>query len=349
MTGSIDRGSLRQLFDLRLELGARETPLEPLDRLRRELGRGPRLWIKRDDLMSRALGGNKLRKLEFLLHDARADGATAVGTIGGPTSNHLRITACASTWLGFRPYCFVVGDTSVSQGGNLRLLELLGATVCDASTRGSIREAGERARAEFETRCQSEGLRGFWITFGGASIRGDLGYVLAARELAAQLASLSVQVRPRAIFVAVGTGGTFTGLVAGAAMYLPTVEVVGYAVSPKGAQVFSGLPSVASQITRLSDRLRAEGATISEPRFRFEHGQVGKGYAEPTEAADRAIRLLARTEGIFLDPVYTGKAFAGLLSELEAERFNEDDDVIFVHTGGLPGLFFDRALIGKPR
>lgn len=290
--------------------------------------------------MSRALGGNKLRKLEFLLWEARRAGATAIGTIGGPTSNHLRITASAALQLGMKPYAFVAGNADVAQGGNLRLLELLGATICELGSGRSAAEMANDARDDFASRCVEAGVRGHFITYGGASLAGDLGYVLGARELAGQLSAIGR--KPTALYVAVGTGGTAVGLAVGAALYLPETDVVGYAVTAKGAQVFAGLGSVTAQIARLAAAVRATGATLPEPRFRMEHGQVGTGYAEDTVAATEAIELLARTEGIFVDPVYTGKALAGLIAEVRAGRYVETDDVVFVHTGGLPGLFFTR-------
>ena len=344
----VDASALEGLLAQRLDLGARNTPLEPLDRLRSALGCAPRLWIKRDDVMSRALGGNKLRKLEFLLWEAQRAGATAIGTIGGPTSNHLRITASAALQLGMKPYAYVAGNADIAQGGNLRLLQLLGATICELGSGRSALEMANEARDDFAARCGKEGLRGHFITYGGASLAGDLGYVLGARELATQLSALGR--KPTALYVAVGTGGTAVGLAVGAALYLPETDVVGYAVTAKGAQVFAGLGSVGAQLGRLVAAVRAAmpaalpatGATLPEPRFRMDHGQLGAGYAEATDAATEAIELLARTEGIFVDPVYTGKALAGLIAEVRAGRYAESDDVIFVHTGGLPGLFFTR-------
>jgi 1-aminocyclopropane-1-carboxylate deaminase/D-cysteine desulfhydrase-like pyridoxal-dependent ACC family enzyme len=334
--------AFEQLLADRLDLGASDTPLHALDSLRGHLGpRAPRLWLKRDDLMPRALGGNKLRKLEFLLAEARARHARSVATIGGPTSNHLRITAAATCWLGMRPVAYVIGNADRAQGGNLELLHLLGALVVEVPRQLSLREAGAWAQQDFATRGLANEEPGFWITFGGACLKGDWGYVRAGQEIVAQLARLGR--RPRALFSAIGTGGTFVGLAAGTAISSPETETIGYAVTPKGAQVFSGLPSIPSQLNRLVSALREAGCPVADPRIRVEYGELGAGYAEPTEAAQAAIELLARTEAIFLDPVYTGKAFAGLLSEIRSGRFTPEDDLVFVHTGGQPGLFFERA------
>ena len=166
----VDGSALEGLLGQRLDLGARDTPLEPLVRLRTALGCAPRLWVKRDDVMSRALGGNKLRKLEFLLWEARRAGATAIGTIGGPTSNHLRITASAALQLGMKPYAFVAGNADVAQGGNLRVLELLGATICELGSGRSAAEMANDARDDFARRCVEAGVRGHFITYGGASL-----------------------------------------------------------------------------------------------------------------------------------------------------------------------------------
>jgi 1-aminocyclopropane-1-carboxylate deaminase/D-cysteine desulfhydrase-like pyridoxal-dependent ACC family enzyme len=332
-----DESSLERsdpLLGPRLDLGATGTPLERADRLRAVLGRDcPTLWLKRDDFQPIAFGGNKLRKLELLLHDARSAGATAVGTVGGPTSNHLRLTAAAALRVGLSPHAYVLGDPSPAQGGNLRLLELLGVAPVGISAEGGVRDQVARARAHFETNVTEAGGRGFWIDLGGASLRGDLSYVGCAREIAADLAARGR--RPAALYAAVGTGGTCAGLAVGCALFCPDAEVVGYAVNAKGTQVFAGLPSVNGQIARLRQHLQAP-----EARFRLLHTEVGAGYAVPTASAKEAIELLARTEGSFLDPVYTGKAMAGLLGELRAGRFRPEDDVVFIHTGGGPGLFF---------
>jgi 1-aminocyclopropane-1-carboxylate deaminase/D-cysteine desulfhydrase-like pyridoxal-dependent ACC family enzyme len=328
---------LDDLFRRRVDLGATGTPLERLDRLRARLGGGPRLWVKRDDLMSRGLGGNKLRKLELLLHDARAEGAGAIGTIGRPTSNHARLTAAACRLLDLECHAFLMGLDDAPRSGNAHLLDLLGARVHALAGGRRAADAEREARARFAEACAADGRRGFWITWGANSVRGALGYVLAAREIAAQLAADGE--RLAAVFLAMGTGGTLAGLAPGAALFLPGAEVVAYAVSPAGAQVAGGLPDVAEQVAAVAAALEAAGAPVPTPRFRVEHSEVGEGYARPTAAAGAAARLLAETEALFVDPVYTAKALAGLLAELRAARYADGDAVLFLHTGGTPELF----------
>jgi 1-aminocyclopropane-1-carboxylate deaminase/D-cysteine desulfhydrase-like pyridoxal-dependent ACC family enzyme len=181
------------------------------------------------------------------------------------------------------------------------------------------------------------GGRGFWITWGANSVRGALGYVIAAREIADQLRALG-EAPPEAVFLALGTGGTLAGLAPGCTLHLPDTEVVGYAVSPQGAQVAGGLPAIAEQITRATDYLGKGDASRIQPRYRVEYSQVGDGYGRPTAGSTEAIRLLAQTEAIFVDPVYTAKAFAGLLAEWRAGRFDARASVLFLHTGGVPEL-----------
>jgi D-cysteine desulfhydrase family pyridoxal phosphate-dependent enzyme len=309
------------------------TPLEPLDRLRRHLGVGAQLFIKRDDCTGLALGGNKTRKLEFLIGDALAKGATAVISEGGLQSNHVRQTAAASARAGLT--CHLVLDHRVPVrtdnyrgNGNLLLDRLLGATV-------HLCEAGE-TRRERSLRLVDElrqaGERPYYIPTGGSNEIGALGYVAALAELQRQAASAGIAVDR--IVAASSSGGTQAGLLAGQAL-----SGLGCRVS--GIDVDGDADKMRSEIGRIAmlcaARLGVAAERLAEPEI--VRGHCGEGYGIPTPGMVEALRLLATLEGIVLDPVYTGKAMAGLIAMLRAGEIGAGETVVFIHTGGAPALF----------
>jgi D-cysteine desulfhydrase family pyridoxal phosphate-dependent enzyme len=324
-------GTSRDLSELpRVTLGSWPTPLEECPRLSEALG-GPRILVKRDDVNGLGAGGNKLRKLEFLLGAAVEDGVHTVITFGGVQTNHGRQTAAACARLGLR--CELVLTRSVprdgeayERSGNVALDRLYGARVhlCDddeateATYRRLVAEAvaGGRAVATFPV--------------GGSNEVGALGYVDAAAELHAQLGGTRVD----RIVCAVGSAGTAAGLGLGTALLDWPVRLDAAAVSPSA-------PAKLEEIRRLVG-LTADLLGVPVPLL--DHVQVtdralGPGYGVPTEDTWAAIRLFARTEGITLDPVYTGKAAAALIGAVRAGEIGPDETVVFLHTGGLPGLF----------
>jgi L-cysteate sulfo-lyase len=317
----------------RISLGHFPTPLEPMPNLERHLG-GPRLWVKRDDCTGLGAGGNKVRKLEFLLADARARGADCVLTIGALQSNHARQTAAACAKLGIECHLILrrgvpVDTDAYNASGNMLLNGLLGARMTVIPREASR----EREMEALAARLRGEGRRPYCIPLGGTDAAGDLGYAECARELLEQCAGAGIE--PGFVVVATGTGGTQAGLVAGLHALGSRARVIGISVEGKEAQQ-------ADAAFRHADAAaRALGAAAPLPREAVEvlGGYYGPGYGLPCGEMQEALRLAARLEGLLLDPVYTAKAMAGLIGLARGGRLARGDTVVFVHTGGLPGLF----------
>lgn len=299
------------------------TPVEPLDRLADWLG-GPRLLVKRDDQTGLALGGNKARKLEHLCAEALALGCDTLVTGGGPQSNHCRMTAAAANRLGLACHLALAGGGAGSgpPTGNLLLDHLLGAELHATKAReyyeieAAIEQVAEEVRAA--------GGRPYSIPVGGASVTGALGYVDAARELSGQVAGPVDW-----IVLADGSGGTHAGLLAGLD---GPAEVLGVDVGTR--------PDLDERIPELAAATAAEAGRPAPARaVHVDHTRFGAGYGKPTPECLEAIRLAARLEGLILDPVYTGKAMAGLMGWVREGRFSDRQSVLFWHTGGAPALF----------
>ncbi len=319
------------------------TPLEPALRFCAEVGIPP-LWIKRDDCTGLAFGGNKARKLEYLPAAARTEGADAIVTFGGVQSNHCRSAAAAARRLGMDCHLILAGSPPEETTGNLLLDRILGATMSFLSlsvaelTPARLQEAFQAA----EERLRGNGRRPFRIPPGGSSPLGCLGYLRAFEETARQARDAGL--RPSHILCAYGTGATLAGLVLGNVLAGRPVEVIGVSVAPPGMPEGLGVPSVEALVHGAAS---LEGRQVSlrpgDVRIRFEW--AGRGYGVPTTEGIEAIRALARTEGIFLDPVYTGKAMAGLLGMVRSGEIGPTSTALFFHTGGTPGLFaYGRSL-----
>jgi D-cysteine desulfhydrase family pyridoxal phosphate-dependent enzyme len=309
-----------------LPLAQRPTPLEPLDRLSDWLG-GPRLFVKRDDQTGLALGGNKARKLEHLCAEALAQDCDTLVTGGGPQSNHCRMTAAAANRLGLSCHLALAGMPAGPPTGNLLLDHLLGAELHPTGARDYYEiEASIEAVAET---VRAAGGRPYAIPVGGASVTGALGYVDAAAELAGQLSEPLDW-----IVVADGSGGTHAGLLAGLAGDRQTAGtgVLGVDVGTR-PDLDERVPELAAAAARALDR-PAPAVEIF-----IDHTRFGAGYGKPTPECLEALRSLARLEGLILDPVYTGKAMAGLIGGVREGRFTDRHSVLFWHTGGAPALF----------
>lgn len=300
------------------------TPLEPLPRLGAHLGLDD-FWVKRDDLTGLALGGNKARKLELLLADALARGADTLVTGGGPQSNHARITAAAAAAAGLDCHLALAGPVPAHTDGNLLLDHLLGATL---HFEGPIAyEEIELAIATVADRLAAAGRRPYAIPVGGASVVGVAAYALAIDELEEQLLALG---RPAFdwIVVADGSGGTQAGLLAG--LGTSTTQVVGVDVGTR-PDLDTAVPELASRAAAHLGRDATPGPTI------IDHDHVGRGYGWATDGAIAAMRDAARTEGLILDPVYSAKAMAALVTRVRDGRLG--GRVLFWHTGGAPAMF----------
>lgn len=308
------------------EYGLYPTPLQPMDRLRAAIGVSPRLWIKRDDLIGPGFGGNKVRKLEFYLAKAQAEGCDCVVTTGAETSNHCRITAALAAQVGLE--CHLVLNPSAQPGvpASLYLDELYGARI--HRVRG--REDRARRLAEVAEELRGGGRRPVSIPLGASTPLGALGFVQAAGELLSQCPKAG------AIVHATSSGGTQAGLVAGLKLVRnDETHVIGISADDPAAEIADTVRSIVAGVEILLDKpaCSLQGAIEVDDRF------TGAGYGIPSPEGEDATRLLARMEGIVLDPVYTAKAFAGFLARLKEGGFDRCGDVVFWHTGGQLALF----------
>ncbi|MGD8276626.1 MAG: D-cysteine desulfhydrase family protein [Gemmatimonadota bacterium] len=332
----------------RFRLARLPTPLHDARRLREALGgpdRCPRILFKRDDLTDLALGGNKARKLEFLIGDARRKGAKALITTGGAQSNHARMTAAAAAIAGMKAALVLTTDEdSPATQGNLLLDRLLGAEVHfvlgKESKSGAAAEAEAQRVIELMARFEGEGLTPYFIELGGSSAVGALGYVDASRELTRQL--LEPGYEPSRLYYASGSRGTQAGLELGALLFGASYRPIGIAVS-------GGEPEKrdhAVRVAREAAELLGVTAPIDPDQTVTDQSYIGEGYGIPTAACIEAIRITARAEGILLDPVYTGKAMAGMIDHIRKGRIDPAETIVFLHTGGAPGFFAkaDRVL-----
>lgn len=310
------------------------TPLHALPALARTLGLD-RIYIKRDDCTGLAFGGNKARKLEYTFGDVRRRGADVVVTTGAWQSNHVRQTAAAAAQLGLRCHAVVHSPLpspapSYACSGNLLLDRLVGADVHPVDDEA----AGEIRVAELVRRETAAGAVPYVVPLGASDGIGALGYVGCAQELLRQLDAAGA--RPSHIVLATGSAGTQAGLLAGLRAAGSDIAVVGISVSePAGVK----RARVGGVLDRLAGVAGDASLRVSDAEIVVLDDYVGAGYAIPTEAGDRALRLLASREGILLDPVYTAKAMSGFLDLAGRGRLDGLRDPVFLHTGGAPALF----------
>ncbi len=320
----------------RVPLIQEPTPLHPLRRLTGSLG-GPQIWCKRDDLTRLALGGNKLRKLEFLLKDALDQGADTIITTGAAQSNHARLTAAAAASLGLRTV-LILDHPKIGNGqGNLLLDDLVGAEIRFGSWESW--EAGAVLLEKVAEEVRAEGHRPYIIPMGGTNALGVLGYAVAALEIARQAAAGNVPVR--AVICATSSCGTQAGLVLGKVLYNLPFDVIGISVSEPAAKQ---VPTVARFASAGASLLGA--GPVSAAAVTVLDGYVGPGYGKVNAATVEAIRTMASLEGVLLDPVYTGKAMAALLDLVKKGTWKPYEAIVFLHTGGIPALFAYREALG---
>lgn len=330
MIHPIDRGRAVDRFDAipRLALGHYPTPLEKLSRLRAALGGGPRLFMKRDDLTGPGCGGNKVRKLEYVLAEAQA-GATTVITCGGVRSNHCRATAMLAAKLGLE-CILVLNQPAVAypqKPASLAIDEMTGARIVPVWNRDERTSTMERIAEELAV----EGKQPVVIALGASTPLGAMGYVSAASELAAQLDVM--EMRPDVIFFSSSSGGTQAGLIAGKQLFLhPETRLIGVSPDDPESSIQSTVRSI---LDGIGERL---GVEIEEP-IEVMDQYVGDGYGVESEAGREALELVIRTEGILLDPVYTAKAMAAMIDCIRKGQLREPMNILFWHTGGQMALF----------
>jgi D-cysteine desulfhydrase family pyridoxal phosphate-dependent enzyme len=319
----------------RYRLATLPTPLQFARRLTAELG-GPRIYIKRDDLTGLAFGGNKTRKLEYLVADALLQDATHLITTGAVQSNHVRQTAAAAAAAGLASELVLVGAPDADLQGNYLLDRLLGGSTHIITPGTSPIDKMDELAADLH----DQGKRPYVIPGGGSNAVGALGYVSAMLELNHQLWCDGVQATN--LYHAAGSGGTQAGIVLGTALYGGSYTVTGVAVSGVAADKVERASTIVQQAAGLlgiRNPVAPEAVVVDD-------SQVGSGYGLATPECLEAIQLLAHTEGILLDPVYTAKAFAGLVADVRSGRLTRNETVIFLHTGGTPALFAKRVELG---
>ena len=312
----------------RLEFIGAPTPLEYLPRFSDYLGR--EIFIKRDDVTPLAMGGNKVRKLEFLAADALREGADTLVTAGAIQSNHVRQTAAVAAKLGL--HCVALLENPIGtqaenylSNGNRLLLDLFNVQVemCAALDDPDVQ------LQELATRIEAQGFRPYVIPVGGSNALGALGYVESALEIAQQCEGA---VNLSSVVVASGSAGTHAGLAVGLEHLLPKTELIGVTVSRSVADQKPKVVALQQAVARELELSAAAEITLWDEYF-------APGYGTPNEEGMEAVKLLARLEGILLDPVYTGKAMAGLIDGISQKRFKDQGPILFIHTGGAPALF----------
>lgn len=337
MLSSVDRFTKALSRFPRLGIATLPTPFEPMKRLTAHLN-GPRLWVKREDCTGLGFGGNKLRKLDYVLHEAIALGADTLVSGGVVQSNSQRQVAAAAAKLGLACHLAVYHgrlappSAEYERTGNALLNRLFGATLHDVpwngDRNGAIRDLAEKLRAE--------GRRPYVVPYGVSSPLGAVGYASTVAEIAAQGAAAGI--KPAAIVHCSGSGATQAGLVVGARACLPETKIVGIDIDAEPERVRADVLTYGRAAANLLEQpFDPEGVEVVA-------GHAGPAYGVPHAATIEAIRLGASLEGLVLDPVYSAKGLAGLIALVKAGRWTRDQDVVFVHTGGAPALFAYRHL-----
>lgn len=332
MEPSADRDSTGSIR--RLRFAHLPTPIEELPRLT-GLSGGPRLFVKRDDQTGLAFGGNKTRKLEFLVAQAIAEGADTLVSAGALQSNHCRQTAAAAAKFGLACVLVLTGEEELRASGNLILDRILGARIVHVRDRN---DRDSTLKETFKT-LTGEGAKPFLIPYGGSSPTGALAYAFAMEEFMRQVrAGDTGGFVPDCIVFGTSSGGTHAGLVLGKRLFGYSGEILGISIDESESWLKDRVSALASDASELlGDRIAFKREDV-----RASDAYCRAGYGVLTEAERKAVSLFGRTEGLLLDPVYTGRAAAGLLDLISKGYFRKDQTVVFWHTGGQPSLFADR-------
>src|SRR5512138_3734674 len=323
----------------RVGLAQLPTPLEAMPRLSAHL-RGPRLWVKREDCTGLGFGGNKLRKLDHVLHDAIGQGADTLVSGGVVQSNSQRQVAAAAAKLGLACHLAVYHGRvepptpAYETSGNALLNRLYGATLHAMPWSGDRNAAIERLADDLRGR----GHRPYVVPYGVSNALGAVGYISALLEIAGQCAASGFT--PRAIVHCSGSGGTQAGLAVAATSVLPETDIVGIDIDAEPERV-------ATDVRRYARAAAGElDLPFDDARIEVVAGHAGPAYGTVHEATIEALRLAGRLEALVLDPVYSGKGLAGLIALIRGGRWRRDEDVIFLHTGGAPALFAYQSALG---
>jgi L-cysteate sulfo-lyase len=323
----------------RLGLANLPTPLEPMKRLTAHLG-GPRLWVKREDATGLGFGGNKLRKLDFVLHEAVSRGADTIVSGGVVQSNSQRQVAAVAAKLGLACHLAVYHGRlepptpEYETSGNAFLNRLFGAQLHDVPWTGDRNAAIRALVADL----QAKGHKPCFVPYGVSNALGAVAYATTISEMESQAARLAFV--PAAIVHCTGSGGTQAGLVVGAAAAMPDTRIVGIDIDAEPTRVRADVVAFAREASKLLD-FEFDDATVE-----VVPGHAGPAYGVPHEATIEAIRLAGQLEALPLDPVYSGKGLAGLIALIRQGRWRKDEDIVFLHTGGAPALFAYHSALG---
>lgn len=325
----------------RVKLCNLPTPFHEAKKLAKKLN-GPRIFFKRDDLISLALGGNKLRKLEFLLGDALGSGADVVLTTGPLQSNHARQTAAAAALMGIEAHLIFQGEEPEEYRANLLMSYIFGAKLHFVKATPMEVDIVTERMNEIANELKANGRHPYTIPIGGFSPKGSAAYAYAVLELLHQATEEGIHIDY--IVHATSTGGTQAGLIAGCKAFNSSIKELGIRVA-YGFEPFE--ERVSEEATATLRLMGLNEIAVRADEVWATKDYIGEGYDCPTAEAAKAILLLAQTEGILLDPVYTGKAMAGLIDLCTKGYFKKDDVVVFWHTGGIPGLFVGPEFYGN--
>lgn len=311
----------------RLHFAHLPTPIEELPRLSATLG-GPRLLVKRDDQTGLAFGGNKTRKLEFLVAEAQEQGAQMLISAGAIQSNHCRQTAAAAARFGFECTLVLTGELPNQPSANLLLDQLFGAHIVNVADRNDR----DRILQETFDKATAEGKKPYLVPYGGSSSTGALGYAFAVEEF------LKQGIHADWIVFGTSSGGTHAGLVLGQSVFGFKGKVLGISIDESAEWLQKNVSALASSASeKLGERIEFAPADVAANA-----DYCAAGYGVLTEAEREAVHLFARTEGLLLDPVYTGRAAAGMIDLIRKGFFKKDETVLFWHTGGQPALFAEK-------
>ena len=304
----------------RIPLGVLPTPIQKLENISRILGTN--VYIKRDDMTGIGLGGNKVRKLEFLLADAKNKGAEIVFTTGGAQSNHAMLTAACCKKLGMTPILILKKRGVTDRKGNILLEYLMNTDVRFLDTGDS-----QEVYKEMDRVGQESGKVYYKIPTGGSNALGALGYVNCVKEIAEQ-----TDMKFDYIVCAEGSGGTHAGVAMGAKLFMPETKVIGMMVDTDPfEEITTNIMKGLAELLELDFVPTVDDVHLVDV--------CGDGYAIPSPEGNAAIRMMAENEGLFLDPVYTGKAFGGLIKMAKEGKFKPDDNILYMYSGGAGGLF----------
>jgi L-cysteate sulfo-lyase len=323
----------------RLGLADLPTPLEPMKRLTAHLG-GPRLWVKREDATGLGFGGNKLRKLDYVLHEAVSSGAATVVSGGVVQSNSQRQVAAAAAKLGLACHLAVYHGrlepptAEYKTSGNAFLNRLFGAQLHDVPWSGDRNAAIRVLVGDLEAR----GHRPYFVPYGVSNALGAVAYATTIAEIEQQAARWGFT--PAAIVHCTGSAGTQAGLVAGSAVAMPDTRIVGIDIDAEPERVRADVVALAQEASDLLD------VAFDEATVEVVAGHAGPAYGVPHQATIEAIGLAGRLEALALDPVYSGKGLAGLIALIRQGRWHKNEDVVFLHTGGTPALFAYQSTLG---